>query len=65
VTRGVEEEAKRQLERTQAQLLGMVVTKITPEHDDGYYFYEKYTRPATHQGGPDASGRIGAAAISG
>ncbi len=48
VTRGVEEEAKRQLERTQAQVLGIVVTKVTPENDDGYYFHEKYTHPTTH-----------------
>lgn len=44
--RGVEQEAKQQLERAQARLLGMVVNKVIPEEDDGYYFYEKYNSRA-------------------
>ena len=44
--RGVEEETKRQLERAGARLLGTVVNRVIPEHDDSYYFYEKYnSRP--------------------
>jgi Mrp family chromosome partitioning ATPase len=44
--RGVEQEAKQQLERAQARLLGMVVNKVIPEEDDGYYFYEKHNSRA-------------------
>lgn len=44
VPRGVEEDAKRHLERARARLLGIVVNKISPEYDDGYYHYTKYEK---------------------
>ncbi|HKV45494.1 MAG TPA: polysaccharide biosynthesis tyrosine autokinase [bacterium] len=43
--RGVELDAKRQLERAHARVLGTVVNKVAPEDDDNYYFYEKYFNP--------------------
>jgi succinoglycan biosynthesis transport protein ExoP len=57
--RGIEEEAKRHLERARARLLGVVVNRVSPEFDDGYYLYTKYEgneharqpEPAAKQGG--------------
>src|SRR5579864_4694511 len=43
--RGVELDTKRQLERAHARVLGVVVNKVDPESDDGYYFHEKYSNP--------------------
>lgn len=47
VPRGAEEEAKRQLERVHATLLGVVVNKISPEDDDNYYVHQHYRQADT------------------
>jgi capsular exopolysaccharide synthesis family protein len=43
------EEVKRQLERSHARLIGVVINKSVPEWDDGYHDYERYIRPKTEQ----------------